>query len=98
MAAPAKTRNVQRAASGRFFEAAVWVVAAVAACYLLAGAYYGYLVGRTMHEVKAANPVVAMVADAAGRRASEQFAIAKMRVPAYIVKAPTFWMTLRLNE
>lgn len=80
------------------FEAAVWIVAAIAACYLLVGAYYGYLVGRTMHEVKAANPIAAMVAGAVGRNASEQFAIVKLRVPAYIVKAPTFWMTLRLNE
>jgi hypothetical protein len=86
------------AAGGRVFEAAVWTLAAVAACYLLVAGYYGYLVGRTMHEVKAANPVVAMAATAVGRAASEQFAIVKLRVPPYIVKAPTFWMALRLNE
>ena len=90
---------MQRTAEGvKIFEAVVWTIAAVAACYLLIAAYYGYLVGRTMHEVKASNPIVAMVAGAAGRAASEQFAIVKMRVPPYIVKAPTFWMALRLNE
>ena len=90
---------MQRSAvGGRIFEAAVWTLAAIAACYLVIGGYYGYLVGRTIHDVKASNPVVAMVASAAGRTASEQFAIAKLRVPAYIVRAPTFWMALRFNE
>jgi hypothetical protein len=90
---------MQRSAvGGRIFEAAVWMLAAIAACYLLAGGYYGYLVGRAIHDVKASNPVVAMVASAAGRTASEQFAIAKLRVPAYIERAPTFWMALRFNE
>ncbi len=86
------------AAGGKIFEAAVWTLAAVAACYLLIGAYYGFFVGRTIHDVKASNPVAAMVANAAGRTASEQFAIAKLRIPAYIVRAPTFWMALRFNE
>ena len=90
---------MQRSGAGvRLFDSAVWTVAAIAACYLLVGAYYGYLVGRTMREVKASNPIVAAVAGAAGRSASEEFAIVKLRVPSYIVKAPTFWMTLRLNE
>ena len=90
---------MQRSAvGGRLFEAAVWTLAAVAACYLAAGAYYGFLVGRAMHEVKATNPVAAIVAGAAGRPASEQFAIARFRVPAYILRAPTFWMALRFNE
>jgi hypothetical protein len=84
--------------NGRTFEVVVWLVAAVAACYLLAGAYYGYLVGRTMREAKATNPMVAMVAGAIGRNASEQFAIVKLKVPAYIVRAPTFWVALRMNE
>ena len=84
--------------SGRAFEAVVWIVAAIAACYLIAGAYYGYVVGRTMHEAKAANPMIAMVAGAVGRNASEHFAIVKMKVPEYIIKAPTFWVALRMNE
>lgn len=86
------------ARSGRAFEAVVWIVAAIAACYLIAGGYYGYLVGRTMHEAKASNPMIAMVAGAIGRNASEQFAIVKLKVPDYIVKAPTFWVALRMNE
>lgn len=86
------------AAGGKIFDAAVWTLAAVAACYLAIGAYYGFLVGRTIHEVKAANPVAAMVANAAGRSASEQFAIARLRIPAYILRAPTFWMALHFNE
>lgn len=86
------------AVGGRIFEAAVWTLAAVAACYLAAGAYYGFLVGKAIHDVKASNPIAAMVANAAGRTASEQFAIARLRVPAYIVRAPTFWMALRYNE
>ncbi len=86
------------AKSGRAFEAVVWIVAAIAACYLIAGAYYGYLVGRTMHEAKASNPMIAMVAGAVGRHASEQFAIVRLNVPDYIVKAPTFWVVLRMNE
>jgi hypothetical protein len=86
------------AKSGRAFETVVWIVAITAALYLIAGAYYGYLVGRTMHEAKASNPMIAMVAGAVGRNASEQFAILKMKVPEYIVKAPTFWVVLRMNE
>ena len=70
----------------------------LAACYLLVGAYFGYAVGRAMHEAKAANPVVAMVATAIGRDNAEQFAILKMKVPTYVVKAPTFWFALRMNE
>ncbi len=86
------------AKSGRAFEVAVWTVAAIAACYLVAGAYYGYVVGRAMHEAKASNPMIAAVAGAVGRNASEQFAIVKMKVPEYIVKTPTFWVALRMNE
>ena len=84
--------------SGRTFEVVVWIIAAIAAAYLVAGAYYGYLVGRTMHEAKASNPMIALAAGALGRNASEQFAIVKMKVPEYIVKAPTFWVALRMNE
>lgn len=76
----------------------VWIVAAVAACYLLAGAYFGYAVGRAMHEAKAANPMIAMVAGAIGRDNAERYAIAKLHVPAYVLKAPTFWIALRMNE
>jgi hypothetical protein len=84
--------------SGRTFEVVVWIVAAIAVAYLVAGAYYGYVVGRAMHEAKASNPMIAMAAGAIGRNASEQFAIVKLKVPEYIVKAPTFWMALRMNE
>ena len=86
------------ARSGRTFEVVVWVVAAIAACYLLVGAYYGYQVGRAMHEAKASNPMLAMVAGAVGRNASEQFVIRRFNVPQYIVRAPTFWVALRMNE
>ncbi|MEO6835086.1 MAG: hypothetical protein ABI231_04170 [Candidatus Tumulicola sp.] len=86
------------AASGKAFETVVWIVVAVAACYLLAGAYFGYRVGRAMHEAKATNPVIAMVANAIGRNNSEQYAIAKLRIPEYIIRAPTFWVALRMNE
>jgi hypothetical protein len=86
------------AMTGKAFETMVWTVVALAACYLLAGAYYGYAVGHAMHEAKAANPMVAMVANAIGRNNSEEYAITKLRVPQYIVRAPTFWAVLRMNE
>jgi hypothetical protein len=84
--------------AGKAFETVVWTIVALAACYLLVGAYYGFAVGRAMHEAKTANPVVAMVATAIGRDNAEQFAILKMKVPTYVVKAPTFWFALRMNE
>lgn len=91
---------MQRAAAvtGKTFETIVWAIVALAACYLLAGAYYGYAVGRAMHEAKASNPMIAMVANAIGRNNSEQYAIMKLKVPQYIVRAPTFWAVVRMNE
>ena len=91
---------MQRAAAvtGKAFERIVWTVVALAACYLLAGAYYGYAVGRAMHEAKASNPIIAMVANAIGRNNAEQYAIMKLKVPGYIVRAPTFWAVVRMNE
>jgi hypothetical protein len=79
-------------------KATLAAILAVAACYLAVGGYYGYLVGRTMYEAKASNPMIAMVAGAVGRNNAEQFAIVKMRVPPFIVKAPTFLLLLRMNE
>jgi hypothetical protein len=86
------------AVTGKAFEVIVWAIVAAGACYLLAGGYYGYLVGRAMHEAKASNPMIAMVANAIGRQNAEQYAITKFKVPEYIVRAPTFWAVLRSNE
>ncbi len=85
------------AAAGKIFEGIVWLLAAIAAGYLLVAAYYGYAVGRAMHDAKR-NPLIAVVAGAIGREGSERYAIAKARIPTYIVQAPTFWIVLRLNE
>jgi hypothetical protein len=85
------------AAPSRIFEATVWLIAGLAIAYLLVAAYFGYAVGRAMHEAKA-NPLIGIVAGAIGREPSERYAIAKARIPAYIVQAPTFWIALRINE
>jgi hypothetical protein len=66
--------------------------------YLIAGAYYGYIVGRAMSIAKASNPTIAMVATAIGRDNAEQFAIGKLHVPRFIQNDPTFWIFLRMNE
>jgi membrane protein YqaA with SNARE-associated domain len=89
---------MQRRGVGRAFEAAVWAAAAVAALYLIVGAYCGYALGRAMHEAKAGNPLIAVVADAIGRQRAERVAIVRSRLPGYLVNAPTFWIALRLNE
>lgn len=70
----------------------------LAVCYLAVGAFYGYAVGRAMYVAKATNPTIALVATAIGRDNAEQFAIGKLRVPRFILKAPTFWILLRMNE
>ncbi|HEY1653836.1 MAG TPA: hypothetical protein VGF86_01845 [Candidatus Tumulicola sp.] len=89
---------MQRAAAvGKAFERIVWLLAALAAAYLLLAGYYGYAVGRAMHDAKR-NPLIAVVAGAIGREGSERYAITKARIPSYIVEAPTFWIALRLNE
>lgn len=89
---------MQRTVAARVFDTVVWIVAAAAVCYLLVGAYYGYAVGRAIREAKASNPLIAVVAHAIGRENAEEYAIAKSRIPSYVVKAPTFWIALRLNE
>ncbi|HKU81936.1 MAG TPA: hypothetical protein VJP76_07185 [Candidatus Tumulicola sp.] len=89
---------MRQPSSGKFFEIAVWVVAAAAAGYLLLAGYCGYAVGRAMRDAKASNPLVGMVANAVGREGSERYAISKAHVPAYLVDAPTFWIALRMNE
>jgi predicted secreted protein len=80
------------------FETAVWAAAVVAALYLIVAAYCGYALGRAMHQAKADNPLIGVVADAIGRDHAERVAIARSRIPAYVVNAPTFWIALRLNE
>ncbi len=89
---------MQQAPAGKLFEVMVWLVAALAAGYLLAAGYCGYAVGRAMRDAKASNPLIAMVAGAVGRENSERYAIARSHVPAYLVQAPTFWIALRMNE
>ena len=89
---------MRQASAGRLFEATVWIVAAVAMCYLAVAGYCGYAVGHAMRDAKASNPLIAMVAHAVGRESSERYAIAKAHVPGYLVEAPTFWIALRMNE
>lgn len=96
--APRKAAKMRPIPAGRFFEVTVWIVAALAACYLLAAGYCGYVVGRAMRDAKASNPLIGMVANAVGRESSERYAIARAHVPAYLVEAPTFWIALRMNE
>lgn len=79
-------------------KGAAMLAIALAFCYLVAGAYYGYLVGHAISAAKASNPMIAIAADAVGHQSAERFAIAKMGVPAFIVRAPTFLLVLRLVE
>ena len=68
------------------------------AVYLGIGAYYGFLVGQTMRKVEAANPMIEAAATMLGRDASENFTIRRLGIPNWIVRAPTFWLVLRMNE
>lgn len=89
---------MRQASASKFFEVTVWTVAVAAACYLGVAGYCGYAVGRAMRDAKASNPLIGMVAHAVGRETSERYAIARARVPGYLVQAPTFWIALRMNE
>jgi hypothetical protein len=66
--------------------------------YLGIGAYYGVVVGQTMRKAEASNPAIEIAATMIGREASEAYTIRRMGVPKWIVKAPTFWLALRMNE
>lgn len=68
------------------------------AVYLAIAAYYGFIVGHAMRQAEASNPMIRIAATMVGRTASEGFAIHRMGVPNWIVRAPTFWLTLRMNE
>lgn len=68
------------------------------AVYLAIAAYYGVVVGRTIRKAEASNPMIRIAATMVGRTATEAFTIRRMGVPNWIVRAPTFWLTLRMNE
>jgi hypothetical protein len=68
------------------------------AVYLAIAAYYGFVVGQTMRKAEASNPMIRIAATMVGRTATEAFTIHRMGVPNWIVHAPTFWLTLRINE
>jgi hypothetical protein len=68
------------------------------AVYLAIAAYYGSVVGQTMRKAEASNPMIRIAATMVGRTAAEAFTIHRMGVPNWIVHAPTFWLTLRMNE
>lgn len=68
------------------------------AVYLAIAAYYGFVVGQAMRKAEASNPMIRIAATMVGRDAAEGFAIHRMGVPNWIVHAPTFWLTLWMNE
>lgn len=68
------------------------------AVYLAVAAYYGFAVGQAIRKAEASNPMIRMAATMVGKAASEDFTIRRMGVPNWIVRAPTFWFTLRMNE
>jgi hypothetical protein len=51
-----------------------------------------------MRKAEASNPMIRIAATMVGRTAAEAFTIHRMGVPNWIVHAPTFWLTLRMNE
>jgi hypothetical protein len=66
--------------------------------YLAIAAYYGLAVGQAMRRAEASNPMIRIAARMVGRTAAEGFTIHRMAVPKWIVSAPMFWLTLRMNE
>ncbi|HVR46529.1 MAG TPA: hypothetical protein VMT95_07860 [Candidatus Binatia bacterium] len=68
------------------------------AVYLAVAAYYGFVVGQTIRKAEASNPMLRIAATMVGKTATEDFTIRRMGVPNWIVHAPTFWLTLRMNE
>jgi hypothetical protein len=68
------------------------------AVYLAIAAYYGFLAGQAMRKAEASNPMIRIAAKMVGRTDTEAFTIHRMGVPTWIVRAPTFWLTLRMNE
>lgn len=68
------------------------------AAYLATAAYYGFVVGETLRKAEASNPMIRIAATMVGRTAAEEFTIHRIGVPNWIVRAPTFWLTLRMNE
>lgn len=76
----------------------VQVVLLALAVYLAVAAYYGAVVGQTMRKAEASNEMIRIAGTMVGRAAAESFTIHRMGVPSWIVRAPTFWLTLRMNE
>jgi hypothetical protein len=74
------------------------VVLLLVAVYLAIAAYYGFEVGQAMRKAEASNPMIRIAATMVGRTAAEAFTVRRMGVPNWIVRAPTFWLTLRMNE
>jgi hypothetical protein len=68
------------------------------AVYLAIAAYYGFVVGQAIRNSEASNPMIRIAATMVGTTATEGFSIHRMGVPNWIVYAPTFWLTLRMNE
>ncbi len=68
------------------------------AVYLAIAAYFGFVVGQAIRKAEASNSTVRITATMVGRGATEAFTIRRMGVPNWIVRAPTFWLTLRMNE
>ena len=66
--------------------------------YLAIAAYYGFVVGQAIRKAEASNPMIRIAATMVGRTATEAFGIHRMGVPNWVVHAPTFWLTLRMNE
>jgi hypothetical protein len=77
---------------------ALQVLLLALAAYLAIGAYYGFVVGQTLRKAEASNPLIRIAATMVGRTAAEGFTIHRMGMPNWIVHAPTFWLTLRMNE
>jgi hypothetical protein len=66
--------------------------------YLAIAAYYGFVVGQAIRKAEASNPMVRIATTMVGETATEDVTIRRMGVPNWIVHAPTFWLTLRMNE
>jgi ribose/xylose/arabinose/galactoside ABC-type transport system permease subunit len=80
-----------------FFRRALQIVLGMLFVYLAAAAYFGVVVGQTMHRARA-NPLIDTAAIMLGREASERYVIHRLGVPRWILRAPTFWLALRMSE
>lgn len=91
---------MQRAANSTevLLQRVVQLLLLAIAVYFAVAAYYGYAVGQSMHKIEVSNPMIGIAATMVGRNAAERFAIHRSGVPSWIVRAPTFWLALRMNE